>query len=204
MILLNQADALFEKLLEHLCSLAMTQQQEDKYITVINQYRETFRQLKVGYSSNEDMLLVNEIDNQNKLNCDKKDKNSFLFENFKTNIGVVFKKSIHEISKWFDECFSNISDLNTSNKPMCSFKMQEVEKVFDTIVNSFYRSKLLSVIPDVVFTLESTRIHKATIISQNYIKNKHRMNLKKGLDSFRRTVSRYYIKQGKTILLTFR
>jgi len=99
MILLNQADALFEKLLEHLCSLAMTQQQEDKYITVINQYRETFRQLKVGYSSNEDMLLVNEIDNQNKLNCDKKDKNSFLFENFKTNIGVVFKKSIHEISK---------------------------------------------------------------------------------------------------------
>jgi len=87
---------------------------------------------------------------------------------------------------------------------MCSFKMQEVEKVFDTIVNSFYRSKLLSVIPDVVFTLESTRIHKATIISQNYIKNKHRMNLKKGLDSFRRTVSRYYIKQGKTILLTFR
>jgi hypothetical protein len=56
-ILLNQADALYEKLLEHLSSLALTKSQEEKYIDIIGQYRETFRQLKIGYTANEDMLI---------------------------------------------------------------------------------------------------------------------------------------------------
>lgn len=55
---------------------------------------------------------------------------------------------------------------------------------------------MLAIIPDIVFTLESTRISKAAILAQNYLVSKYRMNVKKGLDAFRRNVSRFYIKLG--------
>ena len=81
---------------------------------------------------------------------------------------------------------------------MYSFKMKEVSAVFDTLVSGYYKGKVLALMPDLVFTLEATRMAKAGIISQNYLSAKHRLNLKKGLDAFRRNVSRFYIKQGKT------
>ena len=74
--------------------------------------------------------------------------------------------------------------------------MREVDHVFDTIITSFYKNKILSMIPDLVFTLESTRYSKATIISQKLLESKHKTNLRKGLDSLRRNVSRFYILQG--------
>lgn len=55
---------------------------------------------------------------------------------------------------------------------------------------------MLAIIPDIVFTLESTRISKGAILAQNYLASKYRMNVKKGLDAFRRNVSRFYIKLG--------
>ena len=48
-ILLNQADALYEKLLDHLCNLALNRKQEERYREIISEYRETFRQLKISY-----------------------------------------------------------------------------------------------------------------------------------------------------------
>ena len=76
--------------------------------------------------------------------------------------------------------------------------MREVDSLFDTLVTTFYKNKVLSMIPDLVFTLESTRFSKAVIISQKLLESKHKANLRKGLDGMRRNVSRYYIKLDKT------
>lgn len=74
--------------------------------------------------------------------------------------------------------------------------MREVDSVFDTLVTTFYKNKVLSLIPDLVFTLETTRLSKAVIISQKLLEIKHKSNLRKGLDRMRRNVTRYNIRQG--------
>lgn len=48
-ILLHQSDALFEKMLDHLCNLSLTRQQEAKYKSMIAEYRESFKIFKVSY-----------------------------------------------------------------------------------------------------------------------------------------------------------
>lgn len=163
---------------EHLGTLALTRQQQDRCATTVAEYRENFRQLKLAFEEG--------------------NKGEGELEGLKTDLGAIIRQSLGEVTQWFDEWFANIEEIGGSNRAMYSFKMKEVSAVFDTLVSGYYKGKVLALMPDLVFTLEATRMAKAGIISQNYLSTKHRLNLKKGLDAFRRNVSRFYIKQGNT------
>lgn len=138
------------------------------------------------------MLISNELQNEPG-NCEDSE---LLMNHFRTDMGLIFKQSISTIAKSFDDCFFGISELSSTNKALYSYKMREVDALFDTIVTSFYKNKVLTMIPDLVFTLEANRLSKAAIISQNLLDKKYKADLKKGLDAFRRNVSRFYIKQS--------
>ena len=196
-ILLNQSDALFEKLLDHLCNLSLSKIQEDRYKSIIGEYRESFRQLRIWYTVDDETLISHKF-NDDINEYDPEERNEQTIYSFKTDLAVILKQSILVIAKWFDESFSKISEIRSSNKTMFTFKIKEVDEVFETLVTTFYKNKMLSIIPDIVFTLESTRITKGSIIAQNYLVSKYRMNIKKGLDAFRRNVSRFYIKLGNS------
>jgi hypothetical protein len=144
------------------------------------------------------MLISNELQNEPG-NCEDSE---LLMTHFRTDMGLIFKQSITTIAKSFDDCFFGVSEISSTNKALYSYKMKEVDALFDTIVTSFYKNKVLNMIPDLVFTLETNRLSKAAIISQNLLGAKHKNDLKKGLDALRRNVSRFYIMQGKMNILT--
>lgn len=137
-ILLNQSDALFERLLDHLWNLSLSKIQEDRYKMILSEYREMFRQLRVCYTVDDETLISQkQYDEVDGLAIEE--HNEQTMHSFKTDLAVILKQSILVIAKWFDESFSKISEIRSTNKTMFTFKIKEVDEVFETLVTSFYK-----------------------------------------------------------------
>lgn len=192
-ILLRQSDALFEKILDHLSSLWLNRQQKNKYHNIISEYRESFKNLKISYCDE----AIGKLEYQNSVSDPEVMYRKVA--NFRHDLSKIIHRGINSIAMCFDESLVKISEIGKDNNPLYSYKTREIDNVFNTIATTYYKNKILSVMPDIAYTLESTRFAKAIIIVQYFQIKKHKQLLHKGFKSFRSEITRYYIDQCKLL-----
>lgn len=122
---------------------------------------------------------------------------------FKNSLTSILKQGMQSIALCFDECLVKLNRLGSKQNSVYDCKMKEVNTVFNTIVASYYKNRLLAILPDLAFTLETTRFSKGAIIVANYQKSKYKFMLREGIEAFRRNLTSYYVDQCKSHVFIF-
>ena len=190
-ILLRRSDALFEKILEHLSNLWLSRQQKNKYQNIISKYRESFKNLKISYCDE----TIGKLEYQSLITDTEVVYRKVA--NFRHDFSKLIHRGIQSIALCFDESLVKISEIGKDENPLYSYKIKEIDNVFNTIATTYYKNKILSVMPDIAYTLENTRFDKAIIIVQYFQTKIHKQLLNKGFKAFSSEIIRYYVDQCK-------
>ena len=149
----------------------------------MQEYKDAFKGLKLSY-----------VDD-NMSSCD----GAFYYtsEQFKSDLTGLLDKGLRAITTCFDESMTKISKTESENSTLYNYKIKEVESVFTTIVTTFYKNKVLSIMPDIVHTLETSRFSRAAVIIDHFQAKKHKMRLNRGLRAFQANLTGYYMDECK-------